>query len=168
MNSLVHSPISGSMKVPHLTHIDEAAIASFSNNLQYCKDLLAFGGPIELSGNLETRFGSEMAATYFAYQLGLEFGRNVSVYTGSNGLHSVVRFAPEQELGAPTFPLSPEPSSFTSTSTETEKPATTNPAASGIRNGPPRPMNCWMLYRDTRHKQLKAQFPQLTVQQICK
>ncbi|KAF2440565.1 hypothetical protein P171DRAFT_368259 [Karstenula rhodostoma CBS 690.94] len=67
-------------------------------------------------------------------------------------------------MRAPAFPLSLEPSSFTSTSTE--QPATTSHTASSIRKGPPRPMNCWMLYRDTRHKQLKDQFPHLTVQQI--
>lgn len=33
---------------------------------------------------------------------------------------------------------------------------------------PPRPMNCWMLFRDDRHKKLKAENPDLTVQQICK
>ncbi|KAF2271215.1 hypothetical protein CC78DRAFT_485010, partial [Lojkania enalia] len=32
---------------------------------------------------------------------------------------------------------------------------------------PPRPMNCWMLYRDSMHKKLKAVNPDLTVQEIC-
>jgi hypothetical protein len=32
----------------------------------------------------------------------------------------------------------------------------------------PRPMNCWIIFRDAMHKQLKAQFPNLTVQEICK
>ncbi|CAN9280242.1 unnamed protein product [Alternaria alternata] len=30
----------------------------------------------------------------------------------------------------------------------------------------PRPMNCWIIFRDAMHKQLKAQFPNLTVQEI--
>ncbi|KAF2691514.1 mating type protein 2, partial [Lentithecium fluviatile CBS 122367] len=30
----------------------------------------------------------------------------------------------------------------------------------------PRPMNCWMLYRDTRHKELKDANPDLSVQAI--
>ncbi|KAF2021735.1 mating type protein 2, partial [Aaosphaeria arxii CBS 175.79] len=30
----------------------------------------------------------------------------------------------------------------------------------------PRPMNCWMLYRDEKHRELKAKNPNLTVQQI--
>ncbi|KAK7188723.1 hypothetical protein DPSP01_005624 [Paraphaeosphaeria sporulosa] len=166
MNSLMHSPISGSMHYSRITSVTEAAIASFDSNLQYCKDQLATVDYVELTGNVDVRFGSEMAASFFAHQLGLEFGRSVAVYTGNDGRHSVVRFAPEQDLGVPAFPLSPEPLSFTSTSTETEQPATTSTTASSIRKGPPRPMNCWMLYRDTRHKQLKDQFPHLTVQQI--
>jgi transcription factor SOX7/8/10/18 (SOX group E/F) len=32
----------------------------------------------------------------------------------------------------------------------------------------PRPMNCWIIFRDAMHKQLKAEFPNLTVQEICK
>nr|AEZ02221.1 mating type protein MAT2 [Ulocladium sp. XGZ-2011c] len=30
----------------------------------------------------------------------------------------------------------------------------------------PRPMNCWIIFRDVMHKQLKAEFPNLTVQEI--
>nr|BAA75903.1 MAT2 [Alternaria alternata] len=30
----------------------------------------------------------------------------------------------------------------------------------------PRPMNCWIIFRDAMHKQLKAEFPNLTVQEI--
>jgi hypothetical protein len=29
-------------------------------------------------------------------------------------------------------------------------------------------MNCWIIFRDAMHKQLKAESPHLTVQQICK
>ncbi|KAF1966918.1 hypothetical protein BU23DRAFT_485163 [Bimuria novae-zelandiae CBS 107.79] len=35
-----------------------------------------------------------------------------------------------------------------------------------MRKKAPRPMNCWMLFRDEHHKQLKDQNPQMTVQQI--
>jgi hypothetical protein len=34
--------------------------------------------------------------------------------------------------------------------------------------GPPRPMNMWLLYRDAQHKKLKAENPDLSVQEICK
>ncbi|KAF9735304.1 hypothetical protein PMIN02_002128 [Paraphaeosphaeria minitans] len=166
MNSLIPSPLSGTMQFARLSSVDEAAIASFDDNLQYCKISLASVDQVELTGNVDVRFGSKLAASYFAYQLSLEFGRSVAVYTAKDGIHSVVRFAPEQDLDAPAFPLSPDLSSFTLTSTETEKTAKTSPAASNIRKGPPRPMNCWMLFRDTRHKQLKDQFPHLTVQHI--
>nr|AAR83920.1 MAT1-2 [Dendryphiella sp. 414296] len=30
----------------------------------------------------------------------------------------------------------------------------------------PRPMNCWIIFRDAMHKQLKGEFPNLTVQEI--
>ncbi|KAF2735122.1 mating type protein 2, partial [Polyplosphaeria fusca] len=30
----------------------------------------------------------------------------------------------------------------------------------------PRPMNCWMLFRDNEHKRLKAENPNLTVHEI--
>lgn len=32
----------------------------------------------------------------------------------------------------------------------------------------PRPMNCWIIFRDAMHKKLKSEHPELTVQQICK
>jgi hypothetical protein len=32
----------------------------------------------------------------------------------------------------------------------------------------PRPMNCWLIFRDIIHKQLKAERPDLSVQEICK
>jgi hypothetical protein len=32
----------------------------------------------------------------------------------------------------------------------------------------PRPMNCWIIFRDVMHKQLKVKHPELSVQEICK
>jgi transcription factor SOX7/8/10/18 (SOX group E/F) len=32
----------------------------------------------------------------------------------------------------------------------------------------PRPMNCWIIFRDAMAKDLKIEFPQLTVQELCK
>jgi hypothetical protein len=32
----------------------------------------------------------------------------------------------------------------------------------------PRPMNCWIIFRDVMHKQLKFDNPELSVQEICK
>jgi hypothetical protein len=32
----------------------------------------------------------------------------------------------------------------------------------------PRPMNCWIIFRDSMHKQLKGEHPDLSVQEICK
>ncbi|KAJ4358529.1 uncharacterized protein N0V89_003113 [Didymosphaeria variabile] len=152
------------MQLSHLTPGQEATVTAFDDSLEYCKVQLASGGSVELPGNVEQRFGCEMAANYFAHLLGLEIGHKVTVYTGGDGLHTIVRFVLEQELRGPDFSMSAEPSSFTSTSTE--QPTTATNTASSIRKGPPRPMNCWMLYRDTRHKQLNYQYPHLTVQQI--
>lgn len=42
------------------------------------------------------------------------------------------------------------------------------PVVDKVDKKPPRPMNSWMLFRDHYHKSLKAQNPNLTVQQICK
>jgi len=39
--------------------------------------------------------------------------------------------------------------------------------AAGLKKAP-RPMNCWIIFRDAMHKQLKAEHPDLSVQQICK
>jgi hypothetical protein len=36
------------------------------------------------------------------------------------------------------------------------------------KKNPPRPMNCWLLFRDDMHKKLKASNPELSVQAICK
>lgn len=47
-----------------------------------------------------------------------------------------------------------------------------NPTSAALdvsgRKNPPRPMNCWMIYRDEQHKFLKAGNPELSVQDICK
>jgi hypothetical protein len=40
-------------------------------------------------------------------------------------------------------------------------------AIAGTKN-PPRPMNMWMMYRDAQHKKMKAENPELSVQEICK
>jgi hypothetical protein len=37
----------------------------------------------------------------------------------------------------------------------------------GLKNAP-RPMNCWIIFRDVMHKSLKLGYPELTVQEICK
>jgi hypothetical protein len=55
---------------------------------------------------------------------------------------------------------------FVETSSGTEVDLDT--LAAEIIKKAPRPMNCWIIFRDAKSKDLKIEFPDLTVQEICK
>lgn len=162
MSSLMLPQAPSSMCTPRITPEQEKCIADFDNDLEFCKVHLVPGMPIELT----SIFTTEMAAKYFAQELGRNIGHAVKVSTSDNGLRTYVQFASDESSSQPTFPPNLEQPSITAGNVQ--QPTDINHTACSVRKNPPRPMNCWMLYRDTRHKQLKEQHPSLTVQQICK
>ena len=166
MDALPHAPPFSGMSFSHLTPAQESVIRDFGSTLELCKFGLTSSPSFTLWGNIDILFGSAMARDLLAKQLQLEFGRQVDISVSDDGLQTIVQIMPETALSHPSSLPNFNPPAFTSSAL----PQTTNPArtSSAIRKNPPRPMNCWMLYRDTRHKQLKDQHPHLTVQQICK
>lgn len=154
------------MSFSHLTPAQENVIRDFDNTLELCKVALTSGPSFTLWGNVDTFFGSAMARELLATQLQLEFGRQVDISVSDDGLRTLVQLVSEAVPPRPSLlPISNPPSV---TSNDLAQPATITRNTPAIRKNPPRPMNCWMLYRDTKHKQLKDQYPHLTVQQICK
>ncbi|KAF1961078.1 hypothetical protein CC80DRAFT_402450 [Byssothecium circinans] len=118
-----------------------------------------------LPGCIAECIGSTLAAGYLAKQLSLSLNKNVAVSYNSREGCTVVHFADETESQRnPDLQLSADALTL-----EIAKPhtATSQSTVAGRKN-PPRPMNCWMLYRDAKHKQLKAADPHKSVQDISK
>ncbi|KAF2241307.1 hypothetical protein BU26DRAFT_440902 [Trematosphaeria pertusa] len=108
--------------------------------------------PVELQGNIQELFGGTFGAEYLEAQLSQMLQRSVSVCESCDGQHTLVQLTQESDVSQAFTP------------DVAEQPTTTHHVAG--RKNPPRPMNCWMLYRDTKHKELKDANPHLTVQAI--
>lgn len=71
-------------------------------------------------------------------------------------------------VGAPALP-EPAVSNTVATIQETVEQDTSDSRRNIAQpTNPPRPMNCFMLFRDDMHKKVKATNPDLSVQEICK
>ena len=160
-------------------------VADFGRTLEICRIGLINRSYLSLAGNVDTLFGSTMAREFLAKQLCLSTGKVVDVSISEDGLQTIVQIVSENVPLNPTFLPNANPSLATFTSqrllqqpvgAQLPSPTLNNPegstnaarSASTVRKNPPRPMNCFLLYRDTRRIQLKEQHPTLTVQQISK
>lgn len=170
MNSIFASQLPHNMQPFGLTSTQEKAIDHFSGVLEQCKSQLATGMPVMLAGNIQTCFGSDLAGEFFAYQLGLELGHSIYICNGDDGLCTFVCFASDTDNPSNLPPSLGHPSlaNLDHKPAESTDAESTDHAAAPIRKNPPRPMNCWLLYRDSVHKEIKDQNPHLSVQEICK
>ena len=182
MDPLSHSLTPGDMQPPHMTRDQITLIADFGNTLEFCKIGLASSPYLSLPYNVDVLFGNAMARDFLTKQLYLATGKNVEVSISEDRLRTIVQFATDKVSSH--YSLSPtvnaSPATFTSrdaqqplsanspssTSKDPEQPTSAARTASVLQKNPPRPMNCWLLFRDEKHKQLKQQHPHLTVQQI--
>lgn len=145
------------------TATDSDTMAQFHSALDACVCGWLRGDTVVLlQGNIQELFG-DMSMQYFNQKLIQHVGQNVTFTfsPSSNGGQTIVQM-PENKnallhLQSPASP----PKETAKASSRSRK------ASPGIKKAP-RPMNCWIIFRDAMHKVLKAENPQLTVQEICK
>ncbi|KAF3035476.1 mat1-2 mating type protein [Didymella heteroderae] len=144
------------------TAADLAAMAQFQSALDACVHSWNSGNSIVLlQSNIQELFGN-MLLQYFKQSLTQQVGQPLAFTfsSNSNGGQTIVQM-PEQMTAQLSYQLD----------TITHKPAAAPMSAgsrkmsAGVKKAP-RPMNCWIIFRDAMHKQLKAENPHLTVQQI--
>nr|AIF76160.1 mating-type protein MAT1-2-1 [Didymella maydis] len=144
------------------TAADLDAMAQFQSALDACVHSWNSGNSIVLlQSNIQELFG-DMLLQYFKQSLTQQVGQPLAFTfsSNSNGGQTIVQM-PESK----STQLSFQPD------TTIQQPVT-RPVSAGSRKmqasvkKAPRPMNCWIIFRDAMHKQLKVENPHLTVQQI--
>jgi hypothetical protein len=150
-------------EAPHLA-LSEVALASFQAALESCLQSWNCGdGTVVLQDNIPKLYGDSMFDYFKRTLLGLlGEGSELTIMVGEDGSCTHIQMSkiqpalPHVEL--PLQPVETDPS---------EQIALDSAAvAAGLKKAP-RPMNCWIIFRDKMHKQLKAEVPALTVQEIC-
>jgi hypothetical protein len=107
-------------------------------------------------------FYGKLAADYFRRDLAAGVGGPVTLSTVDvdGGLKTLVQM--------PEYNVTPMQSSpVLSTDTLQYNAVQSTTSAASVKKAP-RPMNCWLLFRDATHKKMKLVHPELSVQQICK
>ena len=164
MTTEVYLPMAPAEELLPTTAADRDAMAHFQNAFDACVSGWNCGDSLVLlQSNIQELFG-DMLLQYFKHSLVQQVGQPVT-FTFShsgNGGQTIVQM-PENKNAHLHLP--------TSANSQTQK--CPQPAAhssimsAGIKKAP-RPMNCWIIFRDAMHKKLKAENSHLTVQQICK
>lgn len=146
---------------------DRDAMAQFQSALDACMHGWHHGDDVVLlQSNIQELFG-DMLLQYFERSLTQQVGHPVTFTfsNGSDGYRTLVKMPTSKnaQLNLETLPTGG------STEPQTSQQRATHPnnVSAGVRKAP-RPMNCWIIFRDAMHKKLKAENPHLTVQQICK
>nr|AER26918.1 MAT1-2-1 mating-type protein [Phoma herbarum] len=144
---------------------DRDAMAQFQSALDACMHGWHHGDDVVLlQSNIQELFG-DMLLQYFERSLTQQVGHPVTFTfsNGSNGYRTLVKMPTSKnaQLNLQTLPTGG------STEPQTSQQRATHPnnVSAGVRKAP-RPMNCWIIFRDAMHKKLKAENPHLTVQQI--
>jgi hypothetical protein len=138
----------------------------FDKTLDFCSENWSKGNAtLVLPGNMIEFYGEAVIA-YLKHCLGDRVGGAVAVTTivDDNALKTLVQM-PERNHPQLATPMHPDMSLATETSVTD---VAQSKAAVARSKSPPRPMNKWMLYRDSQYKLLKVEHPDLTVQKICK
>ncbi|KAF2867182.1 mating-type protein MAT alpha 1-domain-containing protein [Massariosphaeria phaeospora] len=131
------------------TATQHGLIGTFRHLLEQCAQSFRGGAKaLDLPCNIEGVFGP-LAAKYFMRHAGDIQGKQVSITYDTDRAVTLVQLEHEPEPQSGAEPIG--------------RAAGVGPPA-GRR--PPRPMNCWMMFRDAMHKQFKDMNPDLSVQQI--
>ncbi|KAH7405794.1 MAT1-2-1 [Phaeosphaeria sp. MPI-PUGE-AT-0046c] len=163
MNAQVHLTSARSCDVA-VTLSEQAAMNIFQSTLHYCLKNWANGSAtVQLSTNIEDSFGTLLVG-YFVHALATEVGGPVTLaYADDHDGPKTLVHMPEFH-GQQSFDEVQPNLSFATESSEKNAVQPTVPAA--LTKKAPRPMNCWIIFRDYMHKHLKAQHPELRVQEI--
>jgi hypothetical protein len=146
-----------------------AAMDHFDDTLKFClSNWYNDKTSLVLSDNVQDLYGLALS-NYFQHSLEVCVGGAVALTTvdDSNAQKTVVHM-PKRNHPQPSPQVQPDMSSTTETS---ERNVVNLPATHvGKKKVPhvPRPMNSWMHFRDEKHKELKAENPTISVQEICK
>ncbi|ENI09744.1 hypothetical protein COCC4DRAFT_125132 [Bipolaris maydis ATCC 48331] len=161
MDSTVYStPPTNSISLAEAIKIAEAR---FEAAVQGCKDDWHNGNDLViLQDNIPQLFGG-ILVEHFKRCVGevCGFPVELTVMDGGDNYHTLVQM-PKNNMRSPQVVSSPQ-SAQTSPSEQTS--INLKAVAAGLKKAP-RPMNCWIIFRDAMHKHLKAEFPHLTIQEI--
>jgi hypothetical protein len=149
-----------------LTPADEAAVLQFEDALNTC-----IGGwnrgedAVILPINIQERF-SDALLQYFERSLTDEVGAPVALtIVNKSGWQQTLVQIPSTEKHQ--LLLQTQSDTIVQTQSSSLPDNKADIVSMGMKKAP-RPMNCWIIFRDAMHKQLKVENPHLTVQQICK
>nr|QBK47380.1 MAT1-2 [Neocamarosporium betae]QBK47381.1 MAT1-2 [Neocamarosporium betae] len=143
----------------------EAAMAKFELALTACIQGWHRGDAVVvLQDSIQELFGGVLC-DYFKRAL-LELigdAASVSIMSTDDGNHTLVHISKKE---MPQTPSQENLNAALAVVVSSKQTSIDNAAvAAGLKKAP-RPMNCWIIYRDAMHKKLKAEFPHLTVQEI--
>nr|AQP26320.1 MAT1-2-1 [Stagonosporopsis cucurbitacearum]AQP26325.1 MAT1-2-1 [Stagonosporopsis cucurbitacearum]AQQ80196.1 MAT1-2-1 [Stagonosporopsis cucurbitacearum] len=144
------------------TTVDGDTMVQFHSALDACICSWLRGDTVVLlQGNIQELFG-DMSMRYFEQSLIEKVGQAVTFTfsPNSNGGQTIVQMPKNTNV------LLHHQSSASPPSEPAEAPTRLRKASPGIKKAP-RPMNCWIIFREAMHKVLKAENPHLTVQEIC-
>ncbi|CAO2657665.1 Nn.00g037910.m01.CDS01 [Neocucurbitaria sp. VM-36] len=145
-----------------LSEAQEAAIAQFLSVHDTCiKGWQTGSDAVVIKDNIQELFG-DSATQYLARSLVEQVGEPVTFTSGGSDHNTYVQMPKNQSLQ-----LFPQVHQVELSKTDLSERATiaTNPLDVGLKKAP-RPMNCWIIFRDAMHRKLKVENPHLTVQQI--
>jgi hypothetical protein len=149
-----------------LTAGQKGALDQFENTLGFCIGQWYDGKTsVILSDNIQERFGT-MLASFFQRTLVSSVGMPVTLTLVNNGDGSKTHVQmPNRMVSRSSAEMQLTVSSLTETSEQNAVDSSTS--ATGVKKAP-RPMNCWIIFREQMHRQLKQEFPDISVQDICK
>jgi hypothetical protein len=116
-----------------------------------------------LQSDIQHLFGDTLME-YFKYCLAQQVGQSITFTTVNNGstTQTFVQMPKNEQARLQLEARSTNPPKANDRAVVGPK------TTSAVKRKAPRPMNCWIIFRDAMHKKLKAENPHLTVQQICK
>ena len=149
-----------------LSEAEKVAIAQFQNVHDTCiKGWQTGRDAVVLQDNIQELFG-DFATHYLARSLVEQMGEPVT-FTSSGGSDSHNTFVQMPKTQRPQLIPQVHQVELSKTDLSERTTIATIPLDVGLKKAP-RPMNCWIIFRDAMHKKLKVENPHLTVQQICK
>lgn len=166
MNTQLDLTSAHSIEMHTATAAERAAMDLFQNTLAFClKSWLTGKATVLLPINIQESFGVllvDFIVTCLAHDCG---GPVTLTYAhdqdGQNTLvHMPEHLSPQSNVEAQSV-IGSQPKSSEAHAVKPVAPVASMKKA-------PRPMNCWIIFRDYMHKQLKTEHPELSVQEICK
>jgi hypothetical protein len=158
---------------PHVTNPSGAALVAghevsvdFSTALDTCTREYNCGRyTVVFPDTLYLRYG-HILFEYFRKTLSERIGASVSLSSvvDSNGSRSLIQMG---QLDVPQHRLDVQPVIDSHTATSDLSAGAADAVVAGKKKVP-RPMNSWLFFREEQHKILKANYPNISVQEICK